>query len=894
MTTNELRNLVPGIQASLEAKIQRKLERPIIARVMNATGDVVHEADDEPTSGIFRVLRESARAYAADVGSTRVENVWRVDPSDETCTVRIAIDYDDRWRGDEKLVLQAIEGAVESQITFLTDAQKMLLEQSPREFLASFPPPESVELLAFKSEKIGGSIRVVELKLASAPESPAHVHHLAIIPNLVQLERQLDGLRIIEAASDDGPLSPLRALVGLCDPACLATSSTPFESADRLLGERLDESQSECVRKAVTTPHFAVIQGPPGSGKTTVITSVIRRALNCGERVLVVSPTHVAVDNVVEKLAVPVDHDALDAHSLPVRYAAKDHKLSARACEYWVGSQKQARAATISRRIERRLIDAVPIAAKLYSMEDKNASGRAPLSAAVSDVEQVVCGTPIGILSYEIVKNAAPGAFDLLVVDEVSKMTVLDFLAVAVKARRWVLVGDPEQLPPFNDCEENAPTLDDVIDPEVELVCSVASVVGIRTYEMHAGGRLVVIAKNPTRVATAIRAHLYSVMGLDHPRISTLDEEQDASVIVCTARDVEAACEALTSVRDLSHNPQAKGTVWLLTQRGVDIERPAFASGLRLVRPADRAQARIFDACFHLFHAQPWSLRSEQQLTLVTRSALRTYLPSDASIMNAIAERFAINAVSVYDWLTGLPTEKFDVSPLVEMTGLRSAALYDAVQPYVGVLEKQYRMHPSLSRVPRELFYFSEALHDGNPGANKGHGLELVQVAPRTDGESNAEEVDVIRRLLRQLNESDEAKASAPPEIMVITPYGEQERELTRAFRDMEKDDEIARLKIEVCTLDRCQGREADYVLISLVRSRSSAFMNMPKRWNVALTRAKRGLLIVGNIHAFRDEARKARRYQRRNGGTPPIMSVLARVIEAYDRQIMESQRRFG
>ena len=53
---------------------------------------------------------------------------------------------------------------------------------------------------------------------------------------------------------------------------------------------------------------------------------------------------------------------------------------------------------------------------------------------------------------------------------------VAEFLAIAVKARRWVLVGDPEQLPPYNNGEENGVTLDDIITPMLELVCSVGAI----------------------------------------------------------------------------------------------------------------------------------------------------------------------------------------------------------------------------------------------------------------------------------------------------------------------------------------------------------------------------------------------------------------------------------
>jgi hypothetical protein len=82
---------------------------------------------------------------------------------------------------------------------------------------------------------------------------------------------------------------------------------------------------------------------------------------------------------------------------------------------------------------------------------------------------------------------------------------------------------------------------------------------------------------------------------------------------------------------------------------------------------------------------------------------------------------------------------------------------------------------------------------------------------------------------------------------------------------------------VEVCTLDRCQGREASCVILSLVRSRATSFMDAPKRWNVGLTRAKDRLFIVGDSCAFLQQA-----IQARAASAQPRMSLLARVIEAY------------
>lgn len=851
--------------------------------------------------------------------------MWREDPEDGTCSVRISLDYDDLWRGYEREILDTVSSTLEGAITFLTNEQKLLLERSPREFLALSPRPESAELISFETENVGVITRVVELKFAAAPESRTHIHHLAIVPNLVQIERQLDALQRIEIAADDSLLGPLRALVGLCDISCLPESPSDPEASIRESpesDERLDEYQIECLQKAMATPHFAVIKGPPGSGKTTVISGIVRRAIASGEHVLVVSPTHVAVDNVVEKLAPRQDleyEDLLEKRSLPVRYAARATKLSERALAYWVGSKKQRRGATISRRIQQRLIRTIPFAEALFAMEDTNAPGNAPLSSAVARVEAVICGTPIGILSFEPVKNAEPGSFGLLIVDEVSKMTLPEFLAIAVKAHRWVLVGDPEQLPPYNNSEENATTLDDVLDPRLELVCSVGAILDRARPGVRRDERLVVVSSEPASAAAAIRAHIGAFWDGQHPSVSVLGNAQSPGIVVCSAEEVDGACQFLSPARarDHIHNPDSSGSVRILVERGLSIERPEFASGTRLIEARARAQAQIFENSFNVYHAQPWSVRNGQKLAVVAfRNALDKYLPSTAAIdalkdigideslderrctlVASIAERLAVNTVSVYDWLTGIPIEHFDASPLCELGALPPTALCEKVRPFVGTLKKQYRMHSSLSRVPRELFYFGEALHDGVLDEKPGCRVSLLQVEGSSDdGESNGRESEVICKLLESLNDG-EAEGSHQPRIMIITPYRKQEALLGKAIGSLRARGACEKLDVEVCTLDRCQGREAEYVLISLVRKRASTFLDMPKRWNVALTRAMQGLFIIGNIDVYLGEARTARQHPRAQPSATDSkparvkMSLLATILEAYDRQIADSRR---
>jgi AAA domain len=64
----------------------------------------------------------------------------------------------------------------------------------------------------------------------------------------------------------------------------------------------LNAEQRTAVTGAVTTPHAFLIQGPPGTGKTTVICEIIRQLASRGERVLLLAPMHVAVDEVLRRV----------------------------------------------------------------------------------------------------------------------------------------------------------------------------------------------------------------------------------------------------------------------------------------------------------------------------------------------------------------------------------------------------------------------------------------------------------------------------------------------------------------------------------------------------------------------------------------------------------------
>lgn len=57
---------------------------------------------------------------------------------------------------------------------------------------------------------------------------------------------------------------------------------------------------------------------------------------------------------------------------------------------------------------------------------------------------------------------------------------------------------------------------------------------------------------------------------------------------------------------------------------------------------------------------------------------------------------------------------------------------------------------------------------------------------------------------------------------------------------------------VQVSTVDAFQGAEKEIVILSCVRTRQVGFIDSEKRMNVALTRGRRHLLIVGHLACLR------------------------------------------
>uniref|UniRef100_A0A7S4QU85 Helicase ATP-binding domain-containing protein n=1 Tax=Alexandrium monilatum TaxID=311494 RepID=A0A7S4QU85_9DINO len=202
--------------------------------------------------------------------------------------------------------------------------------------------------------------------------------------------------------------------------------------------------------------------------------------------------------------------------------------------------------------------------------------------------------------------------------------------------------------------------------------------------------------------------------------------------------------------------------------------------------------------------------------------------------------------------LDGLRDEGLDVS-LFE----RLAAA--AHRPHV-LLEAQHRMHPAISAFPRAAFY-GNRLFDGIdnedrpllrgfqwPNTNAPICFLAARGSERREGESLYNEAEAERALAVV---QDLLKAGLePPQVGLVTPYAAQVRLLRSRLARAGLPTSRERGGVETNSVDGYQGREKEVIVISTVRSSSAGGLGFVADWrraNVAFTRARRGLIVVGD-----------------------------------------------
>lgn len=193
-----------------------------------------------------------------------------------------------------------------------------------------------------------------------------------------------------------------------------------------------------------------------------------------------------------------------------------------------------------------------------------------------------------------------------------------------------------------------------------------------------------------------------------------------------------------------------------------------------------------------------------------------------------------------------------------------------------SLLEDQYRLPPLISEMISTIFYNTkfinkkEAPNEGDPfkspdflQSNQLIWIDTPHVSTNNiygdkkaaEGSSlNRGEINLITKLVRNLEYTDKFKSKNFSDIVFLTPYSAQRENLSSNFnKKLSKSFNVQELSYNCHTVDSYQGKQADIVIISLVRNNKKkdikgalGFLIEEERLNVMFSRVRKRMVIIG------------------------------------------------
>lgn len=206
---------------------------------------------------------------------------------------------------------------------------------------------------------------------------------------------------------------------------------------------KLNDSQKRAVRMALSDKTLSLIQGPPGTGKTQVIAEICLQLLKANPevRILICSETHVAVNNLLSRMA---DYSK-NMRIVRIRDKEHDDAVDDFSPERIVDNYLAWAKACMENQDAYRIIE--------EELRDNGDPGKEnQLEKALALSANIVGMTCNRAAAYDF--RDTTEMFDVAVIDEVCKATLPEILSPLLISKRAVLLGDPKQLPPVFCSEE--------------------------------------------------------------------------------------------------------------------------------------------------------------------------------------------------------------------------------------------------------------------------------------------------------------------------------------------------------------------------------------------------------------------------------------------------------
>lgn len=294
-----------------------------------------------------------------------------------------------------------------------------------------------------------------ELKDSALYEENFEYLNLYDMGQKIKVDSIDNSLRLINQGATGAAAELLEYLIGDKKMPNKASGRKLTETKKKYI-EGLNESQTEAFLMAVDGSPVSLIKGPPGTGKTHVINAIVQYITKeLGEKVVISSQTHIAIDNVLDKLV--ENYDLV----IPNRITNRRNKYSGNEIDEtlfrtwgrkFLSHNERASDSKLAKAIAESMANFA--GEQRFKYAEENNSEDFSVIGATTTTSAIA-----GKKGLEVLKG-----YDWLIIDEVSKCPITEVLRYLPYVSKVILVGDDFQLAPLLEFSiqevENLPSFD--------------------------------------------------------------------------------------------------------------------------------------------------------------------------------------------------------------------------------------------------------------------------------------------------------------------------------------------------------------------------------------------------------------------------------------------------
>lgn len=264
-------------------------------------------------------------------------------------------------------------------------------------------------------------------------------------------------------------------------------TNTTFQNKEYNI-QNLNKNQELAVQRSLNANKFHIIQGPPGTGKTHTIIEIIKQLYKQGMKILITTHTHIALDNILEKLDdIPQEDILRIGNTSKIQDTSKKYTINNQIKQdkqYKEILKRKKELQEVKRSIQRQDVIQQPnikieesllskiiqkitrtknteyiIHKNIKETQNKNYEQKiTELNSEIQEIKEaiqnkllktipIIASTVLSSSSY-LTKDIE---FDYMIMDEASQVPVYLSLIPLMKTNKFILIGDNKQLQPITN-----------------------------------------------------------------------------------------------------------------------------------------------------------------------------------------------------------------------------------------------------------------------------------------------------------------------------------------------------------------------------------------------------------------------------------------------------------